>query len=55
MIEVVYMSDDMNEKHFELAFDAMKWAALPFHMHDQKATIKQNFGVNGVPCAIVLN
>ena len=49
------MSDDMDNKHFEIAYSKHPWLALPYAMEERKHSIKCNFGVNGIPCVVVLN
>lgn len=53
-LEIVFCSSDQNEASFKEYFNTMPWLALPFGS-DNKEILSDAFGVNGIPCLIILN
>mmetsp|Transcript_17358 Transcript_17358/g.26215 ORF Transcript_17358/g.26215 Transcript_17358/m.26215 type:complete len:912 (-) Transcript_17358:287-3022(-) len=54
-LEVVFVSSDRDSASFENYFQTMPWLALPFTDRAKKNVLSQQFGVNGIPCLIVLD
>merc|ERR1712187_586294 len=55
-MEIVFISSDRDEGGFKSYFDSMAdWYALPFSERDKKQELGEKYGVNGIPCFIVLD
>jgi len=54
-LEVVFVSSDRDNTSFDHYFQTMPWLALPFNERSKKNELSQQFGVNGIPCLIVLD
>ena len=54
-IKVFFVSDDGNEEAFLRNLKGMSWFALPFQDQDRKMSLKENFGINGIPNLTVIH
>ena len=53
-VEVIFVSDDREEDHFERNFVKMPWLAVPFDDDHRKQTLKSRFGVHEIPTLVVV-
>merc|ERR1712232_1025270 len=54
-MEIFFVSSDRDQKSFDDYFSEMPWKALPFEKREEKATLSDMFGVQGIPSFVVLN
>lgn len=54
-MEIVFVSSDKDEKAFKEYFGEMPWLALPYEKREEKETLSDTFGVQGIPSFVVLN
>jgi len=54
-MEIFFVSSDRDQKAFDEYFAEMPWKALPFEKREEKATLSDMFGVQGIPSFVVLN
>merc|ERR1712176_1051986 len=54
-MEIFFVSSDRDQKAFDEYFAEMPWKALPFEKREEKATLSDMFGVEGIPSFVVLN
>jgi len=52
---IVFVSSDRDENAFRDYYSQMPWFALPFAARDQKNSLSQKFGVQGIPSLVVLD
>ena len=52
--EVVFVTHDREQGHFERNFLKMPWLAIPFDDENKKATLGSQFGVCELPTLVVL-
>lgn len=53
--EIVFVSSDKDDAGFNGYYSDMPWTALPFSERQLKSKLSSKFGVNGIPCLVVLN
>merc|ERR1712032_1347820 len=53
--EVVFVSSDRDAASFNEYYGEQPWVALPFKDNVKKEELSTKFGVNGIPCMILLN
>ena len=53
--EVVFVSVDGNEAAFERHFEKMPWYAVAYTETARIASLKQRYGINGLPTMVVLD
>lgn len=54
-MEIFFVSSDRDQKSFDEYFAEMPWQALPFEKREEKGTLSDMFGVEGIPSFVVLN
>jgi hypothetical protein len=54
MFEVVFVSVDGNEAAFERNFAEMPWLAVAYADTARIASLKQRYGINGLPTLVIL-
>jgi len=54
-MEIFFVSSDRDQKSFDEYFAEMPWQALPFEKREEKSTLSDLFGVQGIPSFVVLN
>jgi len=54
-MEIVFVSSDRDEAAFDEYFKEMSWLALPYSKRDEKATLSDLCGVEGIPTLAVIN
>lgn len=54
-MEIFFVSSDRDQKAFDEYFAEMPWQALPFEKREEKATLSEMFGVQGIPSFVVIN
>merc|ERR1712203_829681 len=54
-MEIFFVSSDRDQKAFDEYVAEMPWKALPFEKREEKATLSDMFGVQGIPSFVVLN
>jgi len=54
-MEIVFVSSDRDEAAFDEYFNEMPWLALPYAKRDEKATLSDLCGVEGIPTLAVIN
>jgi nucleoredoxin len=54
-MEIFFVSSDRDQKSFDEYLAEMPWQALPFEKREEKATLSDMFGVEGIPSFVVLN
>ncbi len=55
VFEVIFVSIDGNAEAFERNFAEMPWLAVPFSDDARIASLKQKFGINGIPTLIIVD
>ena len=55
VVEVVFVTDDRAEDHFNRNFTKMPWAAIPFDDDHKKQILKSRFGVCEIPTLVVIS
>ena len=53
--EVVFVSIDGSEQAFKKNFSEMPWLAINYNDESQVNNIKQRYGVNGIPCLVIVD
>ena len=53
--EVVFVSVDGNNDAFERNFKDMPWFAVPYDDESRIQSLKQRYGINGIPTLVVLD
>ncbi|CAF1478660.1 unnamed protein product [Adineta ricciae] len=53
--EIVFISWDRDENEFNSYFSEMPWLALPYSDRARKDALDSKYGVEGIPCLIVLS
>ena len=54
-VEVIFVSDDRKEDHFERNFKKMPWYSVPFTQEQRIQTLKSKFSVIELPTLVVLD
>lgn len=54
-MEIIFCSNDGNEAAFERNFASMPFLAVPYADEQRIQSLKQRFGINGIPTLIVLD
>lgn len=54
-MEIFFVSSDKDQNAFDEYFAEMPWRALPYEKREEKDTLSDAFGVNGIPCFVALN
>ena len=54
-IEVIFVSDDRKEDHFERNFKKMPWYSVPFTQEQRIQTLKSKFSVIELPTFVILD
>jgi len=54
-MEIFFVSSDRDQESFDEYFAEMPWQALPFEKRDEKSTLSDMFGVQGIPSFVVLS
>eukprot|EP00475_Leptophrys_vorax_P028512 TRINITY_DN4129_c0_g1_i4.p2 TRINITY_DN4129_c0_g1~~TRINITY_DN4129_c0_g1_i4.p2 ORF type:complete len:162 (-),score=44.79 TRINITY_DN4129_c0_g1_i4:122-607(-) len=52
--EVVFVSCDNSEHEFMEYFMSMGWLAVPFDDANRRKNVAQHFGVQGIPCLVII-
>ena len=55
VFEVIFVSIDGNAEAFDRNFTEMPWLAVPFSDTDRISSLKQKFGINGIPTLIIVD
>ena len=55
VFEVVFCSNDCNQDAFERNYAKMPWLAVPFEDEQYNSTLKQRYGINGIPTLVILD
>ena len=55
VFQVVFCSTDGNEAAFERNYSKMPWAAVPYLDEDRSQSLRQRFGINGIPTLVVIS
>jgi nucleoredoxin len=55
VFEVIFVSIDGNADAFERNFAEMPWLAVPYSDEARIASLKQKFGINGIPTLIIVD
>lgn len=53
--EIIFVSSDKTEDHFNLYYGFMPWLALPYSRRDIKTSLCDQFGVETIPTLVFLN
>jgi len=54
-MEIFFVSSDRDKNAFDQYSAEMPWQALPYEKHEEKNTLSDMFGVEGIPSFVVLN
>ena len=54
-IEIVFVTDDRELKHFENNFKKMPWLAIPFNDEHKKQMLKSRFGICEIPTLVIVS
>ena len=54
-IEVVFVTDDRAEDHFERNFKKMPWYAIPYGEELRRQTLKSKYGICELPTLVVIS
>ena len=54
-MEIIFCSNDGNEAAFERNYATMPFLAVPYADEQRIQSLKQRFGINGIPTLIVLD
>ena len=53
--EVIFVSLDGNLEAFERNYKEMPWLAVPYTDEARISSLKQRYGINGIPTMVILN
>ena len=53
--EVIFCSQDGDEKAFQRNFADMPWAAVNYALDQRRSTLQQKFGIMAIPTLIILD
>ena len=54
-LEVIFVTIDGNEDAFERNYSEMPWLAVPYKDEARISSLKQRYGINGIPTMVVLD
>ena len=54
-LEVVFVTDDRESKHFESNFSKMPWLSIPYDDEHKKQILKSRFGVAEIPTLVIVS
>jgi nucleoredoxin len=54
-MEIIFVSSDRDEAGFKEYLGEMPWLALPYEKRAEKGELSKLFGVEGIPCFVVLD
>ena len=54
-LEVIFVTIDGNEDAFERNYAEMPWLAVPYKDEARISSLKQRYGINGIPTMVVLD
>lgn len=55
VMEIIFCSNDGNEAAFERNYETMPFLAVPYTDEQRIQSLKQRYGINGIPTLIVLD
>ena len=54
-LEVIFVSIDGNQDAFERNYAEMPWLAIPYTDEARISSLKQRYGINGIPTLVILD